>query len=141
MIEKIEKIICKERGLKPEDLHVKSKKRFLSDTRYLVMYFYKKYNPYQKWIVIGNYYGFGHAGAIRAIDSVQTRKETEPLFRKEIKRLERLFEDKGIHHTSLKTLSSNVFRLESIITEAQSLLKSIVNEINYIEIYPGINKK
>ena len=63
-IELLEKAVCEVRGINPSELHQKTRKRYICETRQMVMYFALLYG--HKLKKCSGYYELDHATAIHA---------------------------------------------------------------------------
>ena len=131
MLSKIENIICLGEGVTPGEIHSKSRKAELRETRQIIMYFAKELNPGWTLTNIAGYFGLDHATATHAqktvINLVATNKQFREKIQKHRMRLKAIKIDKMVIHASdsVKPLAYELAKLELKITDLRLLINSI----------------
>jgi hypothetical protein len=140
MISKIENIICLGEGVTPEEIHVKSRKGDVKETRQIIMYFTKELNPNMTWEKIAGYFELDHATGIHAQKTINNLINTNKTFNEKIKkhriRLKAIKIDRMTDHASgiFKPLEFEVLKLEKKVIDLRRLITEIrseLGEINY----------
>ena len=138
MINQIENIICLGEGIDPIEIHCKSRKNGLKETRQIIMYFAKRLYPAKTWGEIADYFALDHASAMHASKTIQniidTNKEFRERMNKHNQRLKVVRIDRIVSEavTNIKPLEFEILRLESKISELKEQVKLIKYEISEI---------
>lgn len=131
MIKEIESIVCAEEKIKPEFLHIKTRKGNIKETRQKVMYLTKELTK-MTFTAIGAYYELDHNTARHAHKTINDLMDSDKILRDNIQKHNRritgaLKLDKVVDENAckLQVLEIDYFILEQKMTE----LKNTINEI------------
>ena len=93
-IETIEEVVCKVRGIDPEDLHRRTRRREICETRQIVMYFAVLDKHTQAFT--SRYFGLEHCSAIHARKNVERLVSVDKAIRLDVAIIrKRLSEDEN----------------------------------------------
>lgn len=139
MLEKIESLICILSGLKPEQIHTKSRHLDVRECRHTVMYFARK-ETFLSLSAIAGYFEQDHATALNAIRTVKNYMETDPVFnakiasyQAEVDKLKPTFEKIEALKAFYKAVKMEVDYYETAINEQKAKIELLKIAINGIQ--------